>query len=85
MVEHAATPSWTPAEAKDMGFKIIIFPFAAIAPAYKAIKDGLVALKETGKTGLGKDFTPKKLFTVVGLEEAVAVDEGVGGSMYGKV
>ena len=85
MVEHGATPSWTPAQAKDMGFKIIIFPFAAIAPAYKAIKDGLVGLKETGKTGLEKDFTPKKLFTVVGLEEAAATDEAVGGSMYSKV
>lgn len=85
MVEHGATPSWTPAEAKDMGFKIIIFPFAAIAPAYKAMKDALATLKETGKTGLGKEFTPKKLFTVVGLEDAVAVDEAVGGSMYGKV
>lgn len=85
MVDHGATPSWSAAEAKEMGFKIIIFPFASIAPAYKAIKEGLVGLKETGKTGIGKDFTPKKLFTVVGLEEAMATDEAVGGNMYSKV
>lgn len=85
MVEHGTTPSWTPAQAKDMGFKIIIFPFASIAPAYKAIKDGLTMLKETGKSGLGADFTPKKLFTVVGLEEAAATDEAVGGTMYSNV
>ncbi|MBE3043916.1 isocitrate lyase/PEP mutase family protein [Candidatus Bathyarchaeota archaeon] len=85
MVDHGATPTWSVAEAKAMGFRIIIFPLASIAPAYKAIKDGLVALKETGLTGIGEDFTVKKMFTVVGLEEAMATDEGVGGSMYTKV
>ena len=85
MVEHGATPSWTPAEAKELGFKIIIFPFASIAPAYQAIKDGLLKIKETGKTGLDKEFTPKKLFTVVGLEDAVALDNAVGSSLYDKV
>ena len=85
MVEHAATPSWTPAQARDMGFKIIIFPFASIAPAYKAIKEGLTGLKETGKTGIESDFTPRKLFTAVGLEEAMATDDAVGGRMYSNV
>lgn len=85
MVEHGATPSWTPAEAKDLGFKIIIFPFASIGPAYKAIKESFVRIKETGRTGLGKDFTPKKLFTIVGLEDAVHLDEEAGGKLYNKV
>lgn len=85
MVEHGATPSWTPAEAQAFGFKIIIFPFASIGPAYEAIKDAFVRIKETGKTGLKKDFTPKKLFTVVGLEEAIDIDAKAGGSMYTKV
>ena len=40
MVEHGATPSWTPAQAKELGFRMMIFPFASIAPAYKAIKGG---------------------------------------------
>lgn len=85
MVEHGATPSWTPAEAKELGFKIIIFPFASIGPAYNAIKDVFVRIKETGSTGLEKEFTPKKLFTVVGLEQAMEIDAKVGGSMYKKV
>lgn len=85
MVEHAATPSWTPAEAREMGFKIIIFPFASIGPAYKAIHESLVRIKETGTTGLDKSFTPKKLFTVVGLEEATNIDNEAGGSMYSGV
>lgn len=85
MVEHGATPSWTPAEAKELGFKIIIFPFASIGPAYKAIKESFVRIKETGRTGLETSFTPKKLFTVVGLEDAVHVDEEAGGKLYNKV
>ncbi|KAH6986921.1 Pyruvate/Phosphoenolpyruvate kinase-like domain-containing protein [Ilyonectria destructans] len=85
MVEHGATPSWTPAEAKELGFKMIIFPFASIGPAYLAIKDVFVAMKATGRTGLNKEFTPKKLFTIVGLTEAMGVDAAVGGSLYSKV
>ncbi|KAF5632240.1 methylisocitrate lyase [Fusarium tjaetaba] len=56
MVEHGATPSWTPAEAAEFGFKIIIFPFASIGPAYQAIKDVFVQIKETGRTGQSTDM-----------------------------
>lgn len=85
MVEHGATPSWSPEEAKELGFKIIIFPFAAIAPAYDAIRDSLRRIKDTGSTGIASDFTPRKLFTIVGLKEATAVDEAAGGSLYDRV
>ena len=85
MVEHGATPSLTPAEAKEMGFRIIIFPFGAIAPAYDAIRNTFQQLKDTGKTGLAQDFTPRKLFSIVGLKQAMAIDLEAGGSAYGKV
>jgi len=85
MVEHGATPSWTPTEARELGFKIIIFPFASIFPAYQAIKDTFVRIKENGRTGLQKEFTPKKLFTIVGLEESMTLDASVGGNLYSKV
>jgi 2-methylisocitrate lyase-like PEP mutase family enzyme len=85
MVEHGATPSITPADAQELGFRIIIFPFAAIAPANDAIRSTFVRMKETGTTGLAPDFTPKKLFSIVGLEEAIAVDMAAGGALYGKV
>ncbi|KAI8649139.1 Methylisocitrate lyase [Fusarium keratoplasticum] len=85
MVEHGATPSWTPDEAKELGYKMVIFPFASIGPAYQAIKDVFVKIKQTGRTGLEKDFTPKKLFTIVGLEEAMALDIAAGGQLYNKV
>lgn len=85
MVEHGATPSWSVAEAKELGFKIIIFPFAALGPAYHAIKGAYERVKETGLTGLEKEFTPKKLFGIVGWDKAMKVDAEAGGSMYSKV
>ena len=85
MVENGATPSLTPAEAKELGFRIIIFPFGAIAPAYEAIRKTFQRIKETGETGLAKDFTPRKLFSIVGLKEAMAIDLEAGGTAYGNV
>lgn len=85
MVENGATPSWTAAEAKELGFRVIIWPFAALAPAYEAIRGAYRRIKETGATGIDRVFTPKSLFTVVGLQEAVAIDVAAGGSLYEKV
>ncbi|CAG8007586.1 unnamed protein product [Penicillium salamii] len=85
MVENGSTPSWTPAEAKELGFRIMIWPFAAIAPAYAAIRDTYRRFNETGSTGIDPKFTPKALFTIVGLEEAVGVDVVAGGSLYNRV
>ncbi|KAK2032372.1 hypothetical protein LX32DRAFT_710374 [Colletotrichum zoysiae] len=85
MVEHGATPSWTAAEAKALGYRVMIVPFAAIAPAYEAIRESLVKLKETGKVGTKPDFSPRKLFSIVGLQEAMDFDAAAGGSAYGKL
>ncbi|KAL3449210.1 Pyruvate/Phosphoenolpyruvate kinase-like domain-containing protein [Aspergillus insuetus] len=85
LVENGATPSWTPEEATKLGFRIIIFPFAALAPAYEAIRETYARIKKSGRTGIDPGFTPKKLFTLVGLEDAAKVDEAAGGSLYGKV
>ncbi|UKZ96418.1 uncharacterized protein TrAFT101_011210 [Trichoderma asperellum] len=85
MVENGATPSWSVAQAKEMGFRIIIYPFAAIAPAYGAIRNSYKRIKETGVTDIDPTFTPKKLFTIVGLKEAAAVDAAAGGQLYERV
>ncbi|KAJ9606710.1 hypothetical protein H2200_008718 [Cladophialophora chaetospira] len=85
MVENGATPSWTPEEAQELGFRIVIFPFAAIAPAYEAIRETFERIKKTGRTGLAADFTPKKLFSIVGLKQATAIDAAAGGQLYSRV
>jgi hypothetical protein len=68
-----------------LGFRIIIFLFAALAPAYEAIYETYARIKKSGRTGIDQGFTPKKLFTLVGLEDAAKIDEAAGGSLYGKV
>ncbi|KIX95573.1 uncharacterized protein Z520_08693 [Fonsecaea multimorphosa CBS 102226] len=85
MVENGATPSWTVEEAQELGFRIMIFPFVTLAPAYYAIRGALESVKNTGRTGIPADFTPKKLFTTVGLERATAIDAAAGGKLYSRV
>ncbi|KFY08662.1 hypothetical protein V492_06019 [Pseudogymnoascus sp. VKM F-4246] len=82
MVEYGATPSISVSEAKEMGFKIIIFPFAGLAPAYGAIKSAYERLKKEGSTGPESKMTPKQLFEVSGLEESLAIDAAAGGNAF---
>ncbi|KAL9106944.1 MAG: hypothetical protein Q9227_008067 [Pyrenula ochraceoflavens] len=83
MVEHGATPTITAAEAKEIGFKIMIVPFAGLAPAYSAIKEGMERLKRDGVLGSGEEMTPGMLFRVCGLEESLKIDEEAGGGAFG--
>jgi 2-methylisocitrate lyase-like PEP mutase family enzyme len=82
MVEHGATPSISVAEAQYMGFRIIIFPFAGLAPAYKAIRAVYSKLKIEGVTGAEADMTPKQLFAVSGLQESLDIDAAAGGVAF---
>ncbi|KAL4860324.1 hypothetical protein BDV12DRAFT_191763 [Aspergillus spectabilis] len=50
-----------------------------------AIRNTYFQIKESGSTGIDPEFTPKKLFTIVGLKEATAIDVAAGGDLYGKV
>jgi 2-methylisocitrate lyase-like PEP mutase family enzyme len=82
MVEHGATPIISTQEARDMGFKIMIVPFAALAPAYYAIKEVLERLKKTGLTGSSEEFTPQKLFRICGVEDSMRIDADAGAAAF---
>lgn len=82
MVEHGATPSISAQEAKEMGFKIIIFPFASLGPALTAIRSGLEKLKRDGLPGLSEEMTPQTLFRVCGLDESIKIDADAGGAAF---
>ncbi|GAQ07167.1 2,3-dimethylmalate lyase [Aspergillus lentulus] len=82
MVEHGATPSISADEAKKMGFRIIIFPFAAIGPVLTAIREGMEKLKRDGLPGLSKELTPQMLFRTCGLDESLKVDAEAGGATF---
>lgn len=81
-VENGASPTITVDEARAMGFRIMIFSFASIAPAYRAIKETLTLLKNKGVVDTPKDLTPVRLFEVCGLNHSVSVDQDAGGLSF---
>ena len=83
MVEHGATPSISADEAKEMGFKLIIFPFAGLIPAYTAIRAAMEKLKQEGYLGSPKEMTPQMLFRVCGVDEEMKIDAEAGGRSFG--
>ncbi|KAI1455103.1 oxaloacetate Acetylhydrolase [Annulohypoxylon moriforme] len=81
-VENGKSPTITVDEASEMGFRIMIFSFATLAPAYVAIRETLARLKYEGIVGTPKHITPVKLFEVCGLEHSMAVDKNAGGLSF---
>lgn len=82
MVEGGITPTISVAEAQEIGFRLIIHPFAAIAPAYVAIKAGMEKLKKTGRMDHDPRLTPQFVFNVCGMEEKIALDTAAGGNSF---
>lgn len=82
MVEHGSTPAISAAEAREIGFRIIIFPFATIGPALTAMRDSLEKLMRDGLPGLDKELTPQMLFRVCGLDESLKRDAEAGGVAF---
>jgi 2-methylisocitrate lyase-like PEP mutase family enzyme len=64
------TPNWSVAEAKEMGFKLVIFPCAGMIPAALAMRAAYREILAQGTdvkscAGVG----PKAFFEMVGLDE----------------
>ncbi|KAF2240458.1 putative carboxyphosphonoenolpyruvate phosphonomutase [Trematosphaeria pertusa] len=81
-VENGHSPLITAREAQEMGYRVIIYSFASISPAYVAIKSTFEWLKETGSTG--SSVTPKTIFNVCGLKDSMVIDEASGGTAFAK-
>ncbi|KAK2734351.1 hypothetical protein FQN55_002807 [Onygenales sp. PD_40] len=85
MVESGATPSITADEAKELGFKIMIFPFAALAPAMTAIKAEMETLKKTGAhSAVSKTISPQAVFRQCGVDQSMEIDAQAGGKSFAK-
>ncbi|KAJ6598262.1 carboxyphosphonoenolpyruvate mutase [Mycena vulgaris] len=74
------TPNWTVKEAKEMGFRLVIFPCAGMIPAALAVRAAYREIREQGTdvascAGVG----PRAFFEMVGLDEVVAIDAKAGG------
>lgn len=82
MVEHGRTPTVSVQEAKELGFKLIIWPFAGIAPAMMAMKAAYKELMETGNTKKQAQVTPRDLFDMCGLQDWIHIDTAAGGDGF---
>jgi 2-methylisocitrate lyase-like PEP mutase family enzyme len=84
MVGGGVTPDITVAEAREMGFKIIIFPGLALSAVYQSVAAAAKELKDTGsiRAVKGHPATPKAIFEVCGLKDAIAFDVAAGGKLY---
>lgn len=83
IVENGHSPLISVDEAREMGFRIMIFSFAALAPAFLAIKATYQKLKTEGVTGIqGSGVNPRTIFDVCGLGECMTVDKAAGGEDF---
>lgn len=84
MVEAGLTPEVSVAEAKEMGFRMIIFPGFALGPVYHAVKAAAEELAANGRVQSANAFKdgPKELFKVCGLMECISFDKTAGGQSF---
>ncbi|KAI1083696.1 Phosphoenolpyruvate/pyruvate domain-containing protein [Whalleya microplaca] len=82
-VSGGVSPELSAAEARELGFKIIIFPGFALLPVYETVSRLAKRLVETGTPSLStQNISPKKIFEVCGLKDCIAFDLAAGGKMY---
>ena len=82
-VAGGVSPELSPSEAQDLGFKAIIYPGFALGPVYEAVSGAARSLKGTeSRSREVGEISPKAIFEVCGLEEAVQFDIEAGGKLY---
>ena len=85
MAHGGVTPTFQVGEAREMGFRIVIFPTIALNEVYKSVTEALNKLKDEGTVAYGRDKGDPSLrdvFGVCGLDQAMEFDKAAGGSMY---
>lgn len=85
MVQNGVTPEISATEAKDLGFKIVIYPTTALGGAISGMKKSLGTLKDSGMHDRTDDSTVKDAFLLCGLEECQKIDTEAGGRAFSDV
>ena len=84
MVSKSVTPEISVQEAKQLGYRIIIYPVAGFGGAIKGIRESLTVLKKDGREP-DDLMSVKEAFTLCGLDECVNLDHKAGGSAFAKL
>jgi 2-methylisocitrate lyase-like PEP mutase family enzyme len=85
MVPGGVTPDLSTHEAKEAGFKLIIYPGLMLAAVYESCVVAAAELKSTGVvtiTEKQKEEGPRALFSICGLDDCMEFDKKAGGKAY---
>lgn len=81
-VSGGVSPDLSVQEAQELGFRLIIFPGLALGAVYEAVEKAAQGLKLHGTHMGDARVSPRDLFNVLGLQDAVALDMAAGGGLY---
>lgn len=91
VVPGGFTPLSTVEEAREIGFRIVIYPALLLESVIRSASADLKAFKETGVPSSSSsapgeaEFSIKDAFNLCGLQECIHVDEQAGGKAYSSV
>jgi 2-methylisocitrate lyase-like PEP mutase family enzyme len=81
MVANGETPEFSVDQAKDAGFRIMIFPAICFEGAMSGVQGALIKLQKQGKQPLTTTGV-RECFNLCGLERCIEIDMKAGGKAY---
>jgi len=84
MVPSGVTPNMSLAQARELGFRIVIWPSACLEPVALAARQGLKSLKSSGSMQEGS-VGPKEMFMVCGLQDLMNIDKRAGAKSFANI
>ena len=81
MVSSGETPDITVEEAKQIGFRMIIFPGVALEASMLGVKEALSMVKEVGRQPKSTSGV-REMFNLCGLQDAIKIDRLAGGKAF---
>lgn len=79
LVPGGVSPDMSVEEAKELGFRIMIFPTVGIEGAIKGVKESMGLLKTDGRQKLEEGQGVREAFKLAGLEQLMKIDDEAGG------
>ena len=75
LVQGSKSPQFSVEEARQIGFKIVIYAAVCLLPAFQAVTQGLKKLKDDGQCETySPELTPHAIFDVCGLKDLMEFD-----------
>ncbi|EIM80822.1 Phosphoenolpyruvate/pyruvate domain-containing protein [Stereum hirsutum FP-91666 SS1] len=79
LVPGGVSPDMTVEEARELGFRIMIFPTIGIEGAIKGVKESMGLLKSDGRQKLEEGQGVREAFKLAGLDHLMKIDDEAGG------